>query len=70
MSIATRVLEHLSNHPEKTNQELSRDLDVPEPSIRRATLTLENSGKIYNTADAPPLIWSSRSPLAWEANGN
>lgn len=44
-----RILSHLASRGEATNGEMARDLDLPEASIRRTTLQMEDAGKLQST---------------------
>jgi DNA-binding IclR family transcriptional regulator len=63
MTIRQRVLDTLQNFPGQsfTNRDLSVALKVPEPSVRRATLTLETQGRIKATQPS----YNLNSPLLW-----
>ncbi len=40
MTVRDRVLEFVHNNPRETNQTIAEALDIPEPSVRKATLAL------------------------------
>ena len=64
MTNADRILKHLESGSTYTNGELSRDLNIPEASVRRTTLKLEYAQKIYNVSEGTPLVWQLRSQVS------
>lgn len=65
MTIRQRVLAHIQALPGQsyTNRQLAEQLGIPEPSVRRATLQLEDSKRIKVVPQNGPM----NDPLRWVA---
>lgn len=64
-SVRQQVLTHITNNPGRsfTNREIAVDLNIPQPSVRRATLALEATGQIggkMNPSGPQTLHWQAR----------
>lgn len=54
---ADRIIANLTRRGETTDQEMARDLDLPEASVRRTRHQLELEGRVFCRSYEIPMTW-------------